>query len=690
MYLLNIRITNFVLKLINNCMRYFNALLIGVLFILNSAYSQPVIDKANMDLSYKPGDDFFLFANGGWTKTHSIPADMSRYGAFDELRENNSKQLKDLIDGVSAEKNYIKGGNKQKISDFFNSGMDEQKIEALGYSPILPELEKIRAVQTKQDLIKLLTYLNSIGYSAFYRFGSTPDSKDVNNVIGGLNQGGLSLPDRDYYLKDDSRSKSLRDAYRKYVVNMMKLIGYADADAEGIADRIIGFETKMAEISFSRYELQDPQKNYNKMTLAELKTLCPQYDWSLYFTELGIADPGYIDVSQKPFFEGFGKVFDEASIEDLKVVLEWNVLRRSADYLSSAFVNESFDFSKFTSGAKEIRPRWKRVLDVISFSLGEALGELYVEKYFPPTAKARVLDMVNNIKAALKIRIENLSWMSPKTKEAALNKLSKMFVKIGYPDKWRDYSKIEITKDSYIENLRSVRMFNFKDDLSKIGKPYDKTRWGMSPQTVNASYNPLKNEITFPAGILQPPFFFANADDAVNYGGIGVVIGHEITHGFDDNGKQFDADGNMTNWWTPEDSVYYSNKTEVLVEQFDKIYVLDTLHVDGKLTIGENIADLGGVTISLSALDMSWKKNPPAAEIEGFNPLQRFFLSYAQIWRDLIRDKELAKRLKEDVHSPAVARVNGTVYNVPEFYKAFDISPMDKLFKKVEDRAVIW
>jgi putative endopeptidase len=406
--------------------------------------------------------------------------------------------------------------------------------------------------------------------------------------------------------------------------------------------------------------------------------------------EIGIENPGDINVGQKKYFEEFGATFQNTDIEILKNYVEWRLLNAASNNLSEDFVNANFAFyGKFMSGAQEQRPRWKRVLDVVNGSIGEALGELYAAKYFPPASKQRIKDLVTNIKLALTDRINNLKWMSDITKKQALYKLDKIAVKVGYPDKWKDYSKIEITRDSYWDNLKAVRKFNFQKNLSEIGKPVDRTEWGMSPQTVNAYYSPNNNEICFPAGILQPPFFFAEGDDAVNYGGIGAVIGHEITHGFDDQGRKYDAVGNLQDWWTDEDGRNFEAQTQVLVDQYNNFYVLDTLHVDGKFTLGENIADMGGVTISLAALKMAWAKTPPQKETEGFTPIQRFFLSYAQIWKGNIRDKELMKRLKEDVHSPSVARVNGIVFNIPEFYDAFNITS-GKMFKEQNSRALIW
>jgi len=644
-----------------------------------------------MDLSVNPGDDFFSYVNGTWNKNNPIPPDLSRYGAFDELIENNRKQVKGIIEEASKDTKLIKGSSRQKIGDFYVSGMDEAKIDALGYEPIKKDLEKIKSLSTKSDLIKFTASLNSYGIYPIFYAGGTVDNKNSNNVIALLYQGGLGLPDKNYYFKDDERSKAIREEYVKHIGRMLSLIGNDEVTANNKAKIIYAIEQKFAEISYTKADLHEPSKNYNKMSVDELISLCNEFDWKLFYKEYGLFDPKEINVAQKPFFEGFGKIFDEVSLEDWKVFYEWALLRNNAAYLSNNIVTQNFEFyGKFMSGAKEMRPRWKRVTDLVSGSLGEVLGELYVEKFFPPSSKKRALELVNNLKFAFKDRIEKLNWMSDATKKNALDKLVKINVKVGYPDKWKDYSSLEIDRDSYFDNIQRSRHFSFIEDLKEIGKPVDKSAWGMTPQTVNAYYSPKNNEIVFPAAILQPPYFWADADDAVNYGGIGVVIGHEASHGFDNHGRQYDKDGNMIDWWTEEDSKNFEKQTQVLVEQFDNYKMLDTLHVDGKLTLGENIADLGGVTIALEALRKAWENNPPQSEIDGFTPLQRFFMSYAQIWKGSIRDKELMRRLREDEHSPSDARVNGTVYNVPEFYEAFKIQPTDKRYIATDKRAVIW
>jgi|WetSurMetagenome_2_1015567.scaffolds.fasta_scaffold10571_3 putative endopeptidase len=661
------------------------------LLFVSGIFSQPAIDKNNMDLSVNPGDDFSTYVNGTWNKNNPIPPDVGRYGAFDELIENNRKQINAIIEEASKDTKLAKGSNKQKIGDFYLSGMDEAKIDALGYEPIKKDLDKIKSLSSKTDLIKYTAYLNSYGIFPLFYAGGTIDDKNSNNVIAVLYQGGLGLPDRNYYFKEDERSIAVREEYLKHIGRMLILIGNDETTANNKAKIIYDIELKFAEISYTKTDLQEPSKNYNKMSIDELITLCSEFDWRLFYKEYGLLDPKEINVAQKPFFEGFGKIFNQVSLEDWKVFYEWVVLRNNAGYLSNNIVTQNFEFGgKFMSGTKEMKPRWKRVTDLISSSLGDVLGELYVDKFFPPASKKRALELINNLKLSLKGRIEKLLWMGDITKKNALDKLEKIDVKVGYPDKWKDYSTLEIDKNNFFENIYKSRHFEFLRNLKKIGKPIDKTEWGITPQTVNAYYNPKKNEIVFPAAILQPPFFWADADDAVNYGAIGVVIGHETSHGFDNHGRQFDKDGNMTDWWTEEDAKNFDKQTQVLVDQYNNYKMLDTLHVDGKLTLGENIADFGGITIALEALKKAWINNPPQKEIDGFTPMQRFFLSFGQIWRGSIRDKELMRRLREDEHSPSEARINGTVYNVPEFYEAFKIQPTDKRYIAPDKRVVIW
>jgi len=652
---------------------------------------EPPINIANLDTTVKPGDDFFRYANGNWLKNHPIPAEYSIYGSFEALKEENDKQLKTIMEDAVADKTAKAGSITQKIADFYSSGMDSAAIEKTGINAVQPELDKIDALKNPSDLFNLAAYFHSSGIFPLFYFFPGQDDKNSEKIIVQLYQGGLGLPDRDYYLSADDRSKEIRKEYIKHISRTFELAGVVKEQAVKDAETIMGIETQLAEASSTRLELRDPIKNYNKADLAGLKKAAPQFDWDKYFDGVKLKATTEINIGQPKFFAQMAKMTSVIPIDQWKLYFKWHLLHEASPYLSSAFEQEEFSFySKVLSGVKEMQPRWKRVLNTTSQSLGEAVGQLYVEKYFPPEAKKRMLDLVNNLKDALKSRIEKLSWMGTETKKAALEKLAKMNIKIGYPDKWIDYSTLTVTRDSYYQNLLAAARFTFNRDVNKIGKPVDRTQWDMTPQTVNAYYSPNMNEIVFPAGILQPPFFFMNGDDAVNYGAIGVVIGHEMTHGFDDQGRLYDKDGNLREWWTAEDAANFAKQTQILIDQFNEYKMLDSLHVDGKLTIGENIADMGGITVAYVALQKAMQGKDANEKIDGFTSDQRFFIAYAQVWRGNTRDKELMRRLKEDVHSPKEARVNGQVYNIPEFYKAFNIKESDKRYKPESERPVIW
>ncbi len=648
------------------------------------------IDPANMDTGVKPGDNFYLYANGNWIKNNPIPPEYSQYGAFTMLYEENQKQLKELVDAVSSDKNAEEGSIAQKIRDFYNSGMDTAAINKLGIKVLEDELETIESIKTKNGIEKQIAAMHKTGNYPLFYFYAGADQKNSSMEIANLHQGGLGLPDVDYYLSDDETAKQIRNAYKKHVYKMFLLSGQNETTARKSAKNVFDIEHSLAKASFTRLELRIPEKNYNKMSVEALSEKSPSFNWKDYFAMLGLENPGDINVSQVPFFKAVSNIYNRFDIESWKDYLKWNLLNNAAPYLSDEFVEEHFDFyGRTMSGQQEMRPRWKRVLGTTSSALGEALGQLYVKKYFPAESKEKMVKLVENLRKAFARRIKRLDWMSSETKEKALEKLNAITVKIGYPDKWKDYSALKITPGSYYRNVRNARIFEFNYNKNKIGKPVDKTEWGMTPQTVNAYYNPSNNEIVFPAGILQPPFFDKNADDAVNYGAIGVVIGHEMTHGFDDQGRKYDKDGNMNEWWTPEDAERFKEKTKKLEVLYDNYTLLDSLHVNGKLTMGENIADLGGLNISYEAYQMALNGKTPEP-IDGLTADQRFFLGYAQVWRQNIRDKELAKRLKTDVHSPGEARVNIPPFNLDVFIKAFDIKPQDKLFIPKEKRAYIW
>ena len=656
----------------------------------NEMNTEKAIDPANLDTTLKPGDNFYEYVNGNWIKQHPVPPEYSQYGAFTVLYEENQKKLKTLIEKVSAEKDAEKGSVAQQIRDFYNSGMDTNAIEKAGIKPIEKYLNEISNLNTKENVVKYIANLHKKGIYPLFYFFVDADQKNSTMNIGNLYQGGLGLPDVDYYLNDDAGSKNLRQAYLNHITKMFILKGDDEKTAKENADKILKLETKIAKTSFTRVEQRDPLKNYNKMSLSQLEKMSPDFHWQSYFSTLGIDDPGNIDVKQLKFFKGISQLMDKTSMDTWKAYLSWNILNEAASFLSSDFVNRNFEFyGKTLSGQQELQPRWKRVLNVVSGGLGEALGQLYVEAYFPASSKERMVKLVENLRLGFADRIKKLDWMSDNTKDKALEKLNAITVKIGYPDKWKDYTGLEITPDNYFKNVMASGEFEFKRNLKKIGKPVDKTEWGMTPQTVNAYYNPSNNEIVFPAAILQPPFFNSNADDAVNYGAIGVVIGHEMTHGFDDQGRQYDKNGNLNDWWTKEDAERFEAKTKKLIALYDNYTILDSLHVNGKLTLGENIADLGGLNISYEAYGKSLNDKTPEP-IDGFTADQRFYMGYAQVWRQSIRPEELKRRLKVDVHSPGEARVNIPPFNINSFIKAFNITAKDKLYIPKDKRAYIW
>ena len=653
--------------------------------------AEPAINAANMDTTVQAGDDFYKFANGNWLKNNPIPDEYSRYGAFEVLEEENYIQLKTILAEASADKNASAGTVNQKIRDFYNSGMDTVKIDKNGISPLKTELDQIDAFVNKTGVQKMLIQQHSSGnYPLFYLF-SSPDEKNSNMVITNTYQNGLGLPDRDYYLSDDSRSKEIRASYLKHMIKMFVLAGSTAEQASKDADVVMKIETELAKISSTRLELRDPKANYNKTDLAGLQKMAPGIDWKAYFEGINLQATSEINIGQPKFMSGMARMISSVPVNDWKVYFRWDLINSAASSLSSDFDKEHFAFyGTVLSGAKEQQPRWKRMIDQTSNSLGEAVGQLYVQKFFPPEAKKRMTELVNNLKISLGERIDGLAWMTDATKKEAHAKLAKINVKIGYPDKWIDYTNLTIGTDSYYANKKNARQFAVNRDVAKIGKPVDRSEWGMTPQTINAYYSPNMNEIVFPAAILQPPFFFMDADDAVNYGAIGMVISHEMTHGFDDQGRQYDKEGNLQDWWLADDSKNFEAKTKVLVDQYDSYVILDSLHVDGKLTLGENIADLGGMNVAYNGLQKALAGKNKDEKIDGFSSDQRFFLSYAQVWRANIRDEETMRRLKEDVHSPGSARVNAIVYNIPAFYTAFNIQSTDKRYIAPENRADIW
>ncbi len=649
------------------------------------------IDQSNFDTSVKPSDDFFLYANGGWIKRTEIPPEYSRWGSFNQLIEHNNDALHAIAE--KAAKTKSTDPTVQKVGDYYASGMDEKTIEAMKTKPLQDELAKVDSMKDRNDVLKEIAHLHMIGVNAFFNFGSSQDDKDSTHEIANAVQGGLGMPDRDYYTKTDDASKKLQDAYVAHVTKMLTLLGEPAAKAGEDAKKIMTLETSLAQASRTRVELRDPQKNYNKMTQDEFQKVTPDWNWGDYFTGIGLTNPGDIDVHQPDFFKAMDTAFTSTSIDDWKTYLRWHLINAAASALSDDFVNEDFNFKEKTlRGTEKIKPRWKRVIIDEDAQIGEALGKLYVDQHFPPAAKARALELINNLKEALADRIKSLDWMDEPTKQKALDKLAAFQVKIGYPEKWRDYSTLMIDRGPFVLNGLRAETFEEKRDLNKIGKPVDRTEWGMTPPTVNAYYNPKMNEIVFPAGILQPPFFFADADDAVNYGGIGCVIGHEMTHGFDDQGRQYDKVGNLTDWWTPQSAEEFTKRAQAVINQYNEYEPLQGLHVNGQLTQGENIADIGGVKLAYAALQKALDKHPEnrTKKIDGFTPEQRFFLAFAGIWRQKIRDADQKLRLNTDPHSPGHFRVNGPLSDLPEFQKAFNIPDGSPMVRATDKRANIW
>src|SRR6266487_3506840 len=571
--------------------------------------------------------------------------------------------------------------------------MDEKAVEGARTTPLTEEFQKIDAMKDPQNVLKEIAHLHSIGINAFFNFGSGQDAKDSNHDIAQAVQGGLGMPDRDYYTKQDADMKEKRQKYVSHVTKMLTLSGDPADKAAEDAKKILALETKLAEASRTRVQLRDPIKNYNKMDVRQLQDVTPDWNWSDYFKTIDLVESGDVNVQQPEFFKAANDLFRSTSLDDWKAYLRWHLINAAAPALSKDFVDEDFNFrERILRGTQQIKPRWKRVILSEDNDIGEALGKLYVGFYFPPEAKARALELVNNLKEALADRIKTLEWMDEPTKQEALKKLAAFTVKIGYPDKWLDYSLLKVDRGPYVLNAIRADHFQVERDLKKIGKPVDRTDWGMSPPTVNAYYNPNMNEIVFPAGILQPPFFYANADDAVNYGGIGAVIGHEMTHGFDDQGRQFDAAGNLRDWWTPQSAAKFKERSQAIVKQFNEYEPLPGLHVNGELTQGENIADLGGVKLAYAALQKALDKNPQEREkkIDGFTPEQRFFLSFATIWKSKQRDEDLKLRLNTDPHSPARYRVDGSLSNLTEFQKAFNIPDGSPMIRSADKRVNIW
>lgn len=643
----------------------------------------------NLDTTAIPGNDFFRYATGGWSDLNPIPDEYSRYGSFDQLRENNQKQIKELIEELGRKENKI-GSTAQKIGDLYKMGMDSTKLNKDAASPIREQLATINAAANIDDIIALTGSIRHYTSAPFFGFYVGADDMNSSMNIAHIYQSGLGLGEREYYLATDETSKALREGYIKLMNIQFVNAGYTEADAKTAADAVMRIETALAKSHFEKEKTRIPELNYHKIKVANLNDSVAKFNWDLFFTSVGARDMKDLNVSQIEPVKAAVKLIQSTPINDAKAYLSWCLINSSAKYLSDDFVNANFEFyGKQLSGSKVNQPRWKRTVNTINEALGEEVGQLYVDKYFPPKAKERMLGLVDNLKKSLSERINGLDWMSKETKAKAQEKLGTFIVKIGYPDKWRDISSLEIKDDSYWANIVRSAEFEFNYMLGKLGKPVDKMEWLMSPQTVNAYYNPTTNEICFPAGILQPPFFYMNADDAVNYGAIGVVIGHEMTHGFDDQGRKYDKDGNMTDWWTKDDAKKFDERAKVLVDYFNNIVVLDDLHANGQFTLGENIADHGGLQVSYNAF-MKTEEGKSAAKVDGFTPQQRFFLSYANLWAGNIRDAEIIRLTKIDPHSLGKWRVNAALPHIGAWYDAFGISEKDSLFLPLEKRASIW
>ena len=654
------------------------------------AKSTSGIDLANMDTTVSAGTDFFRYACGGWNDAHPLTAEYSRYGTFDELFENSQTQLRELIEGLAAQKNNQAGSAAQKIGDLYNMAMDSVTLNKQGAEPVKAMLDKIAGLKDKSEIVPMMTEMAHIGIGTYFHSYVYADPKNSSLNIFQMGQGGINLGEKEYYLDTDSITQNIREQYKLYIGKLFQLAGFSEADAQQKVADVMEIETAIAKVSRSATELRDPEANYHKMSFDELKKTIAGIDWDAYMKGLGIQAPAELNVEQVEPIQEVARLMNTLPLSKHVSYLEYNLLDAAASCLSDDFVAARFDFyGKVLSGRQVNQPRWKRAVNSVNGMLGELVGEMYVEKYFPAAAKERMVKLVKNLQTALGERIDAQEWMSDSTKIRAHEKLATFHVKVGYPDKWKDYSKLEIKNDSYWANVCRASEWGFNDMYSCIGKPVDKDEWLMTPQTVNAYYNPSTNEICFPAAILQPPFFNMEADDAANYGAIGVVIGHEMTHGFDDQGRQFDKDGNLTDWWAPGDADRFKERAQVMVDFFNKIEVLPGLQANGELTLGENLADHGGLNVAYLAFQNA-TKDAPLGVVDGFTPEQRFFLAYATLWAGNIRDEQIRVYTKSDPHSLGKWRVNGALPHIQAWYDAFHITPSDPLYVAPENRVNVW
>jgi putative endopeptidase len=644
---------------------------------------------SGIDAGVKPADNFFQYANGGWYKTTEIPADKTGWGSFVQLGEENKKNLHSIIADLASNDAHPKGSIEQKVGDLYASGMDTVAIEAMGISVLTADLKKIEAIKSVDELIAYCTLGYRTGNGSLFSWYIGADEKNSNMNIMNMMQTGTGLPEKDYYFKKDERTLKIKEGYANLIQKYFELIGNTTEQAKNAAQEIIALETAIAKTHRSRIEMRNPEANYNKYTLAKLNAEMPELKWNTIFANIGVKLDS-VNIAQPDYYKGLYANLKNNDISIWKKKLIFSCIQQNASYLPKSFRNASFDFyGSLLNGQKAQEPRWRTMTSFVDGSLGELTGQLYVKKYFTPEAKNRMDELVSNLMTAYQKRLANLDWMSQATKAKALVKLSTIMRKIGYPSKWKTYDDITIVRNNFYANGKSVDAYEYNDQIKRLGKPVDKTEWGMTTSTVNAYYNPSYNEIVFPAGILQFPFFDPNADDAINYGGIGMVIGHEITHGFDDQGCQYDAAGNMQNWWNEVDAEKFKAKTNQVIEQYNAFTIFDTVHVKGELTLGENIADFGGLAISYDAFKMT-KQGQSNEKIDGYTPDQRYFLGFAQVWRIKKRDQLMRLLIDTDPHSPAEHRVNGPLSNFEPFYKAFDVKPENKMFRPENTRAKVW
>jgi putative endopeptidase len=644
-----------------------------------------------MDTTCQPCEDFYQYANGGWLKTNEVPAAFASWGSFRLLAEKNRTALHEILEEASKNSAAGKGTIEQKIGAYYATCMDEARINAAGLKPLEADFARIEKIKDLRELQAVVAEMHRHATPVMFGFGATPDLKNSTQVIGSAGQGGISLPNRDYYTKTDEKSVQIREAFVKHVARMFELLGDAPERAAANAKTVMAIQTRLAESSRTPVELRDPNKQYNKMTLAQLKELTPNFNWEAYLAARGVPKVSEINIGQPEFFKNLNAMLTDVPLADWKTYLRWHLLRDAAAVLPAPFEQESFNFyGRTLTGAKEQLPRWQRCVTSTDAALGEALGQAYVKRAFSPESKARMQQMIANLIAAFRERINRLEWMSSETKQQAQTKLEAFKQKIGYPDKWRDYSAVEIDRASYLENARRAAKFEIARNINKIGKPVDRTEWGMTPPTVNAYYSPLFNEIAFPAGILQPPFFNPDADDAINYGAIGAVIGHELTHGFDDRGSLFDAQGNLRMWWTADDRKKFEERAECVASQFSGYEVDKGLNMNGKLVLGESIADLGGLTVAYEAFQKSLQGKPRPAALDGFTPEQRFFLGWAQVWATNYRAEAIRQQVLGDPHPIARFRVNGPLSNMQQFAEAYSCKAGDKMVRPTSDRCQIW